>query len=609
MKTSIVIVTYNQLDYTQRCLDSIRKHTHEEFELIVVDNGSKDSTIDYLKKQTDVISVFNDANYGFAKGCNIGVEQSTGENVLFLNNDTVVTENWLTTMLRVLYSNDNIGMVGPVSNYCSGSQQIPVAYHALHELDEFVKEHSSKYKGQSYSHPRLVGFCLLVKKKLLDEIGVFDEQFGVGTYEDDDLCLRAIKKGYDLKIVLDSFVHHEGHITFSNSPELNMNKLMKENSKKAKEKWGNDIISLLYNSKVKNKFTISLCMIVKNEEDTISRCLDSVKDLVDEIIIVDTGSTDNTKEIVKTYTDRILDFEWIDDFAAARNFAFSHATMDYILWLDADDVLLEEDQVRFKKLKETLTFTVDAVSMKYNIGSDENGNPALTFRRNRLVKRVNQFKWHGAVHEYLAVGGNIINSDVAVTHKSIRHDSERNLRIYEKRLAEEEEFTPRDLFYYANELMDHKIYDKAIEFYQKFLDTKQGWVEDNIKACSKLADCYHTLGNTDTARKFILKSLEYDIPRPEFCCRLGYQFLEKKEYEKAIFWYKLAIQVGEKHDNWGFVNPSFSTWLPHLQLCVCYDRLGNYEEAYFYNEKARAFNPKNDQILYNQKYFNEILNK
>src|SRR5690554_6641792 len=110
-------------------------------------------------------------------------------------------------------------------------------------------------------------------------------------------------------------------------------------------------------------YKISLCMIVKNEEEVLAQCLDSVKDICDEIIIADTGSTDRTKEIAGKYTDKIYDFEWIDDFSAARNFAFSKATMDYILWLDADDVLLGEDQEKLKKLKKELTADVDAVSM------------------------------------------------------------------------------------------------------------------------------------------------------------------------------------------------------------------------------------------------------
>lgn len=98
--------------------------------------------------------------------------------------------------------------------------------------------------------------------------------------------------------------------------------------------------------------SISLCMIVKNEEAVIGRCLDSVQEIADEINIVDTGSVDKTKDIAARYTDRIFDFKWIDDFAAARNFSFQQATSDYILWLDADDVFTKKDQepvIGFKK--------------------------------------------------------------------------------------------------------------------------------------------------------------------------------------------------------------------------------------------------------------------
>jgi glycosyltransferase involved in cell wall biosynthesis len=110
--------------------------------------------------------------------------------------------------------------------------------------------------------------------------------------------------------------------------------------------------------------SISLCMIVKNEEAVIGRCLDSVQGIADEINIVDTGSVDKTKDIAARYTDRIFDFEWTDDFAAARNFSFQQATTDYILWLDADDVFTENDQEILLDLKGTLDSRIDAVSIK-----------------------------------------------------------------------------------------------------------------------------------------------------------------------------------------------------------------------------------------------------
>lgn len=139
----------------------------------------------------------------------------------------------------------------------------------------------------------------------------------------------------------------------------------------------------------------------ENEEAVIGRCLDSIRGIADEINIVDTGSVDQTKDIVSRYTDRIFDFEWIDDFAAARNFSFQQATADYILWLDADDVFTEKDQKLLLDLKRTLDPQIDAVSMKYHLAFDEENNVTSSLRRYRLVKREKGFKWIGAVHEYL----------------------------------------------------------------------------------------------------------------------------------------------------------------------------------------------------------------
>ena len=99
---------------------------------------------------------------------------------------------------------------------------------------------------------------------------------------------------------------------------------------------------------------LSLCMIVKDEQDVLARCLASAAELADEIVIADTGSRDNTKEIAKSFTDKVFDFAWEDDFSAARNFSFSKATGDYVMWLDADDVIEESDLKGFLALKAAL---------------------------------------------------------------------------------------------------------------------------------------------------------------------------------------------------------------------------------------------------------------
>lgn len=354
--------------------------------------------------------------------------------------------------------------------------------------------------------------------------------------------------------------------------------------------------------------TISLCMIVKNEAATIARCLHSVSSAIDEIIIIDTGSTDQTKEIVRQFTDKIYDFPWIDDFAAARNFAFSHASQEYILWLDADDVLLPNDLQKLLLLKQNADGTVDSYTMNYNVSFDEGGNVVSTLGRNRLVKRSKQFQWIGPVHEYLEVGGKIANADISVTHKKERCDTgDRNLTIYENRLAKGEEFSPRDLYYYANELNDHQRYEKAIEYYQKALDTQLCWVEDNISACGKLADCYSALGDDQNKLKYTYLSFNYDTPRAEFCCRLGYHFLGLKKYQQAIFWYTLAINLQKPQDPLALLNNACWTWLPHIQLCVCYANIGEVQLAIEHNKIAESYIPNHPSILHNNKYFAQIL--
>lgn len=178
--------------------------------------------------------------------------------------------------------------------------------------------------------------------------------------------------------------------------------------------------------------TISLCMIVKNEESVLARCLDSVRGIADEIILVDTGSTDATKDIARRYTDKVFDFVWVDDFAAARNVSFGHAGMDYCLWLDADDVIEEADRRRFLELKRTLSPDTDIVMLPYHTAFDGEGRPTFTYYRERLIRNHPAYRWTGAVHEVIAPAGHIVYGEAAVSHRKLRPgDPGRNLRIFE----------------------------------------------------------------------------------------------------------------------------------------------------------------------------------
>ncbi|MBW9173882.1 glycosyltransferase [Clostridium estertheticum] len=350
--------------------------------------------------------------------------------------------------------------------------------------------------------------------------------------------------------------------------------------------------------------TISLCMIVKNEEDVLGRCLECVKDIVDEIIIVDTGSTDNTKKIALEYTDKIFDFQWIDDFSAARNNAFSKATKDYILWLDADDMILEEDIKKFKELKQTLTLDVDNVMMMYNVGFDETGAVTLSYFRERLSKRSNNSQWMEPVHECLLIGGNTINTDICITHRKEHAAVQgRNISIYKKILAEGTPLTPRGLFYYSRELYQNGFIEEAIKYFNEFLDTEHGWVEDNISSCFDLSKCYNIIGDKKSMLKILLRSFEYDTPRAEICCNIGTYYFESLDYNKAIFWYKLAANLDKPVNSWGFISHDFWGYIPNIQLSVCYDRLGNRENSIKFNDKAAEYKPNSQAVQQNRDYF------
>lgn len=353
--------------------------------------------------------------------------------------------------------------------------------------------------------------------------------------------------------------------------------------------------------------TISLCMIVKDEEDTLGRCLASVKDIVDEIIIVDTGSSDRTKEVAGSFASKIYDFKWIDDFSAARNYSFSKATMDYIMWLDADDVLLEEDALKLQQLKATIDPFVDIVMMKYDYSFDGDGHITLSFFRARLLKRSRNYIWNEPIHEYIQPSGYIIDSDICITHKkNCPSASKRNLNIFEKMIAANKALSPRCLFYYAKELFNNERFDDAVEYFNKYLDSENGWVEDRISACYDLSICYSLTNEPEKRLKTLIRSFEYSPPRAEICCQLGYHYFEQGDYEKAIVWYKIAAQLPKPVDTWGFILHDCWGYIPNIQLCLCYDRLGNIEEAIKYNNKAAEYKPDDAAVIYNDTYFRSL---
>ncbi|MEG0774526.1 glycosyltransferase family 2 protein [Clostridium sp.] len=351
--------------------------------------------------------------------------------------------------------------------------------------------------------------------------------------------------------------------------------------------------------------TLSICLIVKNEERVLKNCLESIHDIVDEIIIADTGSSDETINIAKGYTNKIYDFPWINDFAAARNFSFSKATCDYIFWLDADDILKEEDREKLKLLKRTLDSSYDAVSMKYHYSFSEAGEPTLTFRRNRIVKREKNFKWYGFIHEYIAVEGKILESDINVSHMRVHGNSDRNLNIFKMKIKQGYKLTSRDTYYYGKELYYHGLYDEAISVLSKVVKM-DGWYEEKIQTLITLADIYMTKSLFSKCRKYCYEAFDLDTPRAEVLYRIALSYQEEEKYSQAISWYELIPHLRLPMDDSVFIYSEYWTWLPHLQLCVCYYNIGDTKKSFEHNEIARNLNPTNASILQNVEFFKTI---
>jgi tetratricopeptide (TPR) repeat protein len=345
-------------------------------------------------------------------------------------------------------------------------------------------------------------------------------------------------------------------------------------------------------------------MIARDEEAVLGRCLACVQGIADEMIVVDTGSTDGTKAIAEAFGARVYDFAWRDDFAAARNAAFEQATKEYILWLDADDVIDEDNRQRLLSLKQSLNPAVDVVMMRYHIAFDQQNKPTYTFFRERLLRRAAGFRWQGRVHEAIVPSGHVIWDETAICHRKMApRDPGRNLRIYRRMMQEGEALTPRDRFYCARELAAMGEIDEAIAMLHRCVDDPETWLENRIHACRDLAVLYCKREETGLALDALTRSFTLGTPRAEVCCELGRIFQQRGDYQSAIFWYAAAPTCAPGDAGGGFALPECSGYIPYLQLCVCHGKLGQYELAEKYNEKAAAEKPGDAAVENNRVFF------
>lgn len=242
-KASIIIVTFNNLKLNRLCLESIYARTEwPNFEVIVIDNNSTDGTPVYLKEAETAFPnlrvILNKSNLGFAAANNIGLRRATGDYLVLLNNDTVVTRGWISTLIRHLHRDPTIGLIGPVTNTIGNEAQVEVDYTRLEDMPAWAANFVRAHDGKVFSIPMLAMFCVAMKKEVFEKVGWLDEQFGIGMFEDDDYAQRIKLAGLRLVCAADSFVHHFGQAAFK---ELIANgkydALFEENRRRYEQKW------------------------------------------------------------------------------------------------------------------------------------------------------------------------------------------------------------------------------------------------------------------------------------------------------------------------------------------------------------------------------------
>lgn len=234
---TILILTLNCLEYTKLCIDSIKLKSCLAHKVLVIDNGSTDGTIEYLRQDMEIFHIENLVNLGFSRGFNVGLMLIDTPLFVICNNDVVVTHGWDSELADALFKDKELAAVGPVSNFVSGPQKvIGVKYPDDEGLDKFAKERRAVIVDPITYFRRLVFFCTMFKTEVLSKIGLLDERFEIGNFEDDDYCIRIAQAKLKMAIVNSVFIHHFGSKTFAHN-YIDYKKCMEDNQKKFVEKW------------------------------------------------------------------------------------------------------------------------------------------------------------------------------------------------------------------------------------------------------------------------------------------------------------------------------------------------------------------------------------
>jgi len=330
-------------------------------------------------------------------------------------------------------------------------------------------------------------------------------------------------------------------------------------------------------------------MIVKDEEVMLAGCLDSLKDCMDEMIIVDTGSTDNTKRIARAYTDKVYEFAWTGSFADARNFSFSLATGDYIYCADADELLDKTNRRRLQELKRQLESApeIEIIQMYYvnqlSYGSVYNFDKEY---RPKIYKRLRSFRWTNPIHECVVMEPLVFDSDIEIRHRQQGSHAERDLLAFERVLGEglKESLPPRLVKMYAMELYkagNKEHLEKAVDFFLQVLESVDAG--DDAFQYSGLIPAIAARADGDTVAffKYAMRLVTVE-PCSEICLELGRFYEERGDWQEAHLWYYNAA-----FETKPVLDLEAGTSAPLEALSKMAEKLGHSEKAQEYQRIAQ----------------------
>jgi len=243
-KVSVIVLSHNHREFTERTISTVEQFTgYPNLEVILVDNASTDGTPEMLTtwaaRHEYAKTILHANNLGFSAGNNTGVRQSTGDYIVLLNNDVVVTEGWLGTLLAHFRANPKLGLLGPVTNTCGNESVVYIGdYHDVDKMAILARAYTGARRGLRTELRTANFFCVMIPRAVWNQVGELDENFGIGLFEDDDYAMRVRAAGYQVACAEDVFVHHHASASIGALPSEAYSELFNRNRRYFESKWG-----------------------------------------------------------------------------------------------------------------------------------------------------------------------------------------------------------------------------------------------------------------------------------------------------------------------------------------------------------------------------------